>query len=248
MKKNNLLIQAFDEPNHTQTPNKLFDIMPEMSEAELRVTMVMVRHTLGYHKDTFKMSVQKLADAAGLSRQGALNGTQAAEARGIFRRSNPDSQKEAEWELVLLPLNVVDPSTKLIPPLNVVEYSPQPSGGQSRIKENLKKEKKGDVLDGMLYYGKQAIEQGMNEVEEVIVKLERGLRVNISRSTGNQAVARRILKDGRPLETWLGWVVNDEWRAAHLYLYADLEKVWRDYPQAFGGDAGYNPQGLEVSF
>jgi hypothetical protein len=147
MKKNNLLIQAFDEPNHTQTPNKLFDIMPEMSEAELRVTMVMVRHTLGYHKDTFKMSVQKLADAAGLSRQGALNGTQAAEQRGIFRRSNPDSQKEAEWELVLLPLNVVDPSTKLIPPLNVVEVTPQPSGGQSRVKENLKKEKKGDLLD-----------------------------------------------------------------------------------------------------
>ena len=247
MKKNNLLIQAFDEPNHTQTPNKLFDIMPEMSEAELRVTMVMVRHTLGYHKDTFKMSVQKLADAAGLSRQGALNGTQAAEQRGIFRRSNPDSQTEAEWEMVLLPLNVVDPSTKLIPPLNLVEVTPQPSGGQSRVKENLKKEKKGDLLDGMLYYGKQAVEQGMNEVEEILVKLERGLRVNITRSTNNQAVARRILKDGRPLDTWLSWVMADEWRVSHLYIYADLEKVWRDYPQAFDNSIGFNPQGLSIT-
>jgi len=58
----------------------------------------------------------------------------------------------------------------------------------------------------MIHYGKLAIERGEDKVEEVIVQLERGLRVNISRSLGNQQVAKRIIKDGRPLETWLSWV------------------------------------------
>jgi hypothetical protein len=77
--------------------------------------------------------------------------------------------------------------------------------------------------------------------------MERGLRVNISRSTANQATAKRILNDGRPFGQWLTWCISDEWRAAHLYIYADLEKVWRDYPQAFENQIGMNPQGLSIS-
>lgn len=108
------------------------------------------------------------------------------------------------------------------------------------------KPKKGDAIDGYLHFGKKAIEQGEDKVEEVITTLERGLRVNIGRTLANQQIAKRIIKDGRPLETWLAWVKSDEWRAARLYIYADMEKVWRDYPQAFGGDNSMNPQGLEV--
>jgi hypothetical protein len=107
--------------------------------------------------------------------------------------------------------------------------------------------KKGNLLDGMMFYGKQALEQGTDKVEEIIQTLERGLKVNITRSTNNQQVAKRIIKDGRPLDQWLSWVMTDEWRAAHLYLYADLEKVWRDFPQAFE-TVGYNPQGMEIGF
>lgn len=96
-----------------------------------------------------------------------------------------------------------------------------------------KKEKKGDLVDGILFFGQKAIDQGEDKVEELLAEMERGLRVNIARTTLNQAVAKRILKDGRPFGQWLTWCISDEWRAAHLYLYADLEKVWRDYPQAF---------------
>lgn len=107
-------------------------------------------------------------------------------------------------------------------------------------------QKKGDLLDGIIHYGKLAQSQGEDKIEDVITALEKGLRVNIGRTLANQQVAKRIIKDGRPLEVWLSWVKSDEWRAARLYIYADLEKVWRDYPQAFGGDEGMNPQGLEV--
>jgi hypothetical protein len=98
---------------------------------------------------------------------------------------------------------------------------------------NQRNQKKPDLVDGLLHFGQVAKERKEDKVEEVIQTLERGLHVNITRSLSNQTVARRILKDGRPVETWLSWVKSDEWRAARLYIYADLEKVWRDYPQAF---------------
>lgn len=93
--------------------------------------------------------------------------------------------------------------------------------------------KKGDLLDGVLFFAGQAKEQKADKVEEVIQTLERGLKVNISRNTKNQAVAKRLLNDARPLERFLQWVHADEWRAAHTYLYAELERVWREWPQAF---------------
>jgi len=111
-------------------------MLQEMGEAELRVTLVMIRYTFGFHRDNFKKGIGKLAREAGLSRQGALTGAQEAEKRGTFRRTNPDKQGEAEWELVLdEPLQPVDT------PLHVVEATPPATRGQSAVKEKIKKQK-----------------------------------------------------------------------------------------------------------
>ena len=107
-------------------------------------------------------------------------------------------------------------------------------------------QKKPDLIDGMIHFGKIAKSQDEDKIEEIITTLERGLKVNIVRSLNNQQAAKRMLKDGRPVETWLAWVKSDEWRLAHLYMYADLDRVWREYPQAFGNDDNMNPQNLEV--
>lgn len=232
-------MSSFQSPNYTQTPNDFFDMLPEMEHSEVRVTLVMIRQTFGFHRDGFKMGIGKLAKAAGLSRNAAKDGAEAAEKRGTFRRTNPEAQTEAEWELVIDGQPVTTPSQPVTTP-------PSTNDSQVRVKEKIKKEKKGDLVDGILLFGKQAIEQGEDKAEEIIQELERGLRVNITRTTKNQAVAKRILKDGRPVQKWLFWCMLDEWRASHLYLYADLEKVWRDYPQAFDGTTGINPQDLEV--
>lgn len=235
-------MSSFQSPNYTQTPNDFFDMVPDMTDAELRVTIVMIRQTFGFHRGSFKLGVSKLAEAAGLSRQGALDGAAAAEKRGTFRRVNPESIKEAEWELVVdEPLKPVDPSTELIPTLQPVEGTPQAGGGQVGVKERLnKKVKKGDLVDGILFFAGQAKEQEIDKVEELMQELERGLRVNITRTTKNQQTARRLLRDGRSVARFLAWAVADEWRASHLYLYADLDKVWRDWPQAFPA-ASVNP-------
>jgi hypothetical protein len=109
-----------------------------------------------------------------------------------------------------------------------------------------KRQKKGDYVDALIFYGNQAKDQQADKVEELIQELERGLRVNIARTTRNQQVAKRILKDARPVARFLAWVNAEEWRATHTYLYADLEKVWRDFPQAFPA-VNSNPDGKRAT-
>ncbi|MBM4426404.1 MAG: DnaD domain protein [Chloroflexi bacterium] len=72
-----------------------------MDESELRVTLVMIRETFGYHRSGFRMGINKLAAATGLSRNGTKAGAEAAENRGTFRRINPNGAGSAEWELVV---------------------------------------------------------------------------------------------------------------------------------------------------
>lgn len=109
-------------------------------------------------------------------------------------------------------------------------------------------EKEGDLLDLQMKYAAIGKERGEDQIEAVLVELEIGLRVNIDRSLKNQQVAKRIVKDGRPVSAFISWVMSDEWRADHAYMYADMARVWQQWPQAFVPKSGYNPQGLEVGF
>lgn len=201
-------------------------------------------------------AIRTIAEDTGYSHQGVLDAIKALEEKGylkVRRGERKFNLYEPEFAAIGRTnepsgtVNLVDssaPKSQVYPP-DESTFSPDESSPLDLNKKN-KRDKRGDEIDGMLYYGKLAQSQGEDKVEEVITALERGLRVNIGRTLANQQVAKRIIKDGRPLETWLSWVRSDEWRLARLYIYADMEKVWRDYPQAFGGDEGMNPQGLEV--
>ena len=136
---------SFQSPNYTQTPNDFFDMIAGMEESEVRVTLVMIRQTFGFHRDNFKMGLKKLALAAGLSRNGAKDGAEAAEKRGTFQRTNPDSLGEAEWSLIVDP----PPSDHLSG--QPVTTPPSTSDQQVGVKERLNKViKKKDILDGIL--------------------------------------------------------------------------------------------------
>jgi len=132
-------MSGFQSPNHTQVPNDFFDMMPEMSEAELRVTLIMIRETRGWHRDAAKIGKQEMADRSGLSFNGVTAGCEGAEQRGTFRRTNPNTKTKAEWELV----ESDTPSTSEGVNPQPVRESPSTSEGQVRVKENInKKEKK----------------------------------------------------------------------------------------------------------
>jgi hypothetical protein len=75
-------------PNYTQAPNVLLDeLLPEISSlCELKVTLVVVRHTIGWHEDESKLSLADLERRTGLSRQGAIDGVKRGIERGTIER------------------------------------------------------------------------------------------------------------------------------------------------------------------
>lgn len=139
---------------------------------------------------------------------------------GLTGNSDPSNQS-------FLPPHRLDPNHTLT--------IPEPSTDTS-FPEPTPTKKKGDIFDGMAFYEKQAKERGVDKVEDLLVRLGKGIGVNIPRSVANQSVAKRLLKEeseGRTLDQFLTWLRSDEWRMAHLYIYADPEKVWTIWPQAF---------------
>lgn len=110
---------SIPRPNYTQTPNAIYDLMPEMKEAELRVTLAIVRETFGWHRETARLSITKLQKLTGLSRQGVINGTEAGIERGTILR-----EKEGEGYLYSLHVHEVDTDSQLV---NVVDYPSQRS-------------------------------------------------------------------------------------------------------------------------
>lgn len=86
--------KGFDPPNYTQTPNTLFDLMPTMSNQELRVTLAIIRKTKGWHKQEDELSLTQLQEVTGLSRQGVINGVKQALKRGtVYRKPSGRSYK-----------------------------------------------------------------------------------------------------------------------------------------------------------
>ena len=100
------------KPNYTQTPNLLFDAyMQEMGEAELKVTLAIVRQTFGYHVDKARITFDDLQELTGLSRQGIQNGIESGLKRGTIQRHK--SGKSFVYSMVVdsPPVNEVDCKT-----------------------------------------------------------------------------------------------------------------------------------------
>lgn len=77
-----------DKPNYTQMPNLLLDdLLMQMGEAEMKVTIALSRLTFGYHRDKVEISLSVLQEITHLSRQGVINGINAGIERGTIERT-----------------------------------------------------------------------------------------------------------------------------------------------------------------
>lgn len=131
----------FESPQYTQAPNDLFDsLMREMSETELKVTMAVIRGTLGYHKEGFKLSLSNMAEMTGLSENGVISGAEQAEARGLIERVT-DGRKSTEWRVrfstsasEVRRKRATSPSEVALP--HPVRQSTSPSEVQSGLKKD----------------------------------------------------------------------------------------------------------------
>lgn len=88
---------GFSQPTYTQTPNDLFAAMPWLSNAELRVLLILVRYTLGYHRTTCQASITDIARETGLSRPTVISTAARLCAAGLITRIRRYPQ--SQWRL-----------------------------------------------------------------------------------------------------------------------------------------------------
>lgn len=247
---------GFPTPNYTQTPNDFFDMIADMEESELRVTLVMIRQTFGFHRDGFKMGIGKLAKAAGLSENGAKAGAKAAEARGTFRRVNPDAITEAEWELVVEG-STVEGSTS--DPLGGQPVTPRGSTSDPQVgtKERERKGKKGDLT---------VSEPDTDCIQRVNqIPLSIGNAIYAGEPITEEMVQTENLRDIAPkmFERALGfskplpWWSNKEWARFSEWVcerYAESKtafgeyNIWRNTPYTKGGMSNNRIRGFVNEF
>lgn len=102
-------VTPIKEPNYTQIPNVILDTYwPSMGAAEKDVVIQVCRQTFGWHKDENELSLSRLMQLTGLSRQGVINGIEAAMKRGILGR-----RESGNSYVYFVIVNVVDQSTEL---------------------------------------------------------------------------------------------------------------------------------------
>ncbi len=88
---------GFTNPNYTQVPDDVFDVIaPELSEAELRVLLYIVRRTFGFKKDRDAISLTQMVEGirardgrvldkgTGMSRRGVMKGCAGLIDKGII--------------------------------------------------------------------------------------------------------------------------------------------------------------------
>jgi phage replication O-like protein O len=92
------------EPNYTQIPNVVFQLMPLMKEAELRVVLAICRQTFGWHRKRDRISLRQLQKLTGLSRPSVTRGVEQGIERGLIDRrevKKGDPEKGYTFALVV---------------------------------------------------------------------------------------------------------------------------------------------------
>lgn len=91
-------------PNHTQTPNELFDEwLPVLGLAELKVLMVVIRKTFGWHKIRDRISLSQLETLTGLERRHVLKATKTLVEKHLISKfvEGKNGTQSAYYELVV---------------------------------------------------------------------------------------------------------------------------------------------------
>lgn len=91
------VFRGFSKPTYTQVPDELFDeLMPRLSEAELKVLLYVVRRTFGFKKDSDTISLKQMVEGiktrdgrqldngTGLSRPGVSKGVKGLVTKGVL--------------------------------------------------------------------------------------------------------------------------------------------------------------------
>jgi len=132
---------AYTVPNHTQTPNELFDDhMRTMTGAELKVILAICRKTFGWHKAQDLISTSQMMEMTGLSNRAVIDAIRKLMARGLVARRKIGEHKTDSYEYALI-LAAYEESSQA-----TCEKSSQGSKGKAYEKSSYTKERKKNIL------------------------------------------------------------------------------------------------------
>lgn len=219
-------MSGFKSPNYTQVPNDFFDMAKDMSEAELRFTLAMLRETFGFHRRQTRAGISDVMEKTGMSDQGVRNGASAAEERGTVTRLNPDTKTKAEWEVVLIP-NDVDPNEKGVDldkhPNEKGVDTPTPLTTVTVLKKEKKViKKKGDYFD--MLKDMQSGSEKSQRIAETLDRLDVAFKTHFPRNTTGENIAKFVMQQeakGESLDRFVTWAYRDEFNASRVYEYAE---------------------------
>lgn len=78
-------------PNHTQVPNVILDNLAKLTPAELKVLLVVVRATFGWHKDRDMLSLSQISEKSGLTRRYVQDLVKRLDGNWLIRIPHEDS-------------------------------------------------------------------------------------------------------------------------------------------------------------
>lgn len=91
-------------PNYTQTPNELFDHwLPNLGEGELKVLLVIMRKTFGWHKEKDAISISQLSKITGLHEETVVKAAKSLQSKGIVNREviGQEGKQQTIYSLVI---------------------------------------------------------------------------------------------------------------------------------------------------
>lgn len=91
-------------PNYTITPNELFDHwLPHLGEAELKVLLVVMRKTFGWHKIRDIISISQLSQITGMLEETVIKATRSLQNKGIIKKevTGTNGKQVTSYELIM---------------------------------------------------------------------------------------------------------------------------------------------------
>jgi len=92
---------GFQAPNYTQVPNDYFDLIMEMTIAEIKVLSTLIRVTLGYHRDEITLTIREMARVTHLDPKSVMAGAAKLEERGLIERTVGKITTVTKWRVVI---------------------------------------------------------------------------------------------------------------------------------------------------
>jgi len=113
---------------------------------------------------------------------------------------------------------------------------------RTREPDNKRPLKKGDLIDGVLFYAEQSKERGEDKIEEILCNLEHILHRNIQRTGQWQDLAKWMLRrlEKEPYTIWASWYMADPFNAKTSWRIIP-KQIRESWPQAFQpiAESGY---------